>query len=149
MRWHLESLAGIAAHFGHEWQGIVIMALITFHRRYLSEDVFTNLAHELGSLDFEVPQLPLFCAVHLVVHEIPEAAHCYEMIRKFNEREASLRASRLGASSDQISNGDESANGTVDKGWDDIDTLIRDTVDKGWDDMDALIQEYRIAGAAS
>lgn len=110
------------------------MALITCRRRYTSEDVLTNLAHELRRLQIDVPQLPLFCAVHLVVHEIPEASLFYEMIRKLNERGASLRAPSPSASSDVIS--ESSSSGA-------------ETMDNAEDDMEALIQYYRIDGAAS
>lgn len=125
------------------------MALVTFRKRYRSEDVYTSLAYELGRIDFEVPQLPLFCAVHLVVHEIPEASLLYEMTRKLNEREASSRAPSLSSSSDQTCESDGSARGPVANGSDGMDALIRGTVDKGWDEMDALMQEYRVDGAAS
>lgn len=49
-----------------------------------------DLAHELRCLDIQTPQLPLFCVVHLVVHDIPETELFYSMLRVLNERESSI-----------------------------------------------------------
>ncbi|KAK3704004.1 hypothetical protein LTR37_014107 [Vermiconidia calcicola] len=89
---YLSTIKKLARCFGHAWEGIMTIALISLRKRDLKPDSVTRLLSDLQAHGTRLPQLPwasdpALRMFHLVVRDIPEAMQLMQLLRLLHDRQ--------------------------------------------------------------
>ena len=92
---HPDIWLSIAKCFGQDWEGVVMLALITTRRRYLREENVIRLRDRLSSI--KLPKMPwtsdpaqrsALRRIHMQWEKLPEAQQFMQLLRLLDDIEA-------------------------------------------------------------